>query len=100
MEELFQTVADYVYKPESFIPKDYYTVGGMWSVDRYARDGINYRIFDEGYGSEIFTEDLRVRCICSGTTPEFTIVFGEIGMLKAMADKINQLMEKVNATET
>lgn len=94
MEKLFQTVVDYVHKPEFYVPRDNQTVGGMWTVERYSRDGINYRVLDEGYGSEIFTEDLRVRCICNGTTLEFTIVFGEIGMLKAMADKIIQRMEK------
>jgi hypothetical protein len=93
MEEFFQTIADYVHKPEYFVPRDYQTVGGMWSVDRYTRDNINYRVFDEGYGSEIFTEDLRVRCLYTGDKPEFTLIIGELGMLQAMANFVKQQME-------
>jgi hypothetical protein len=94
MEELYQTIVDFVYHPENFVPRDYQTIGGMWTVDKYSRNGISYRIFDDGYGSEIFTENLRVRCICLGTKPEFTIVMGELGMLKAMAREVIERMEK------
>jgi hypothetical protein len=93
MEEFFQIIADYVRQPEYFVPRDYQSMGGMWTVDRYTRDNISYRIFDEGYGSEIFTEELRVRCTCTGNKTEFTIIFGELGMLEAMANFVKQQVE-------
>jgi len=93
VEELVRIIADYVHKPEYFVPREYNSIGGMWAVDRYTRDNISYRIFDEGYGSEIFTEELRVRCLCIDNKPEITIIYGEFGMLQAMANFVKQQME-------
>lgn len=43
-----------------YIPRDYRTVGGMWTVDTWRRGPVSFKLMDEGYTQQIIAEDLFV----------------------------------------
>lgn len=57
-QELFSLVRKEVQKEENYIPRDYDTVGGMWTVDTWKKNGVYFNIMDEGYTERIFVSDI------------------------------------------
>lgn len=38
-----------VKQPEFYVPRDYQTIGGMWTVDTWQKGNIRVQLMDEGY---------------------------------------------------
>ena len=55
-----QTLIDLVKQTEYYVPRNYQTIGGMWTIDTYERDGIKVQVSDEGYSTSIYAENLIV----------------------------------------
>lgn len=49
MKEKWNAIVKLLKKPENYIPRNYQTIGGMWTVDTYALNGYKFRLEDEGY---------------------------------------------------
>ncbi len=50
---LLNEVSKRVKQEKNYIPRNYETVGGMWTVDRWEKNGVVYRLMDEGYTTRI-----------------------------------------------
>jgi len=86
IEDIFQFVRQYGYN----VPRDYQTMGGMWTVDSYEHldlPGLRVQLMDEGYTHAIVTEDLHVYAMYSRSP-----VFSKGG--EEQLDKILQEIEK------
>jgi hypothetical protein len=46
--------------PEYYVPRDYKTMGGMWTVDTWKRGDITVRLMDEGYTTAVDAPGLKV----------------------------------------
>jgi hypothetical protein len=46
---------------ENYVPRNYQTIGGMWTVDTWQKNGITIQLEDEGYTKAILTDNLQVR---------------------------------------
>jgi len=46
---------------ENYVPRDFQTIGGMWTVDTWQKNGITIQLEDEGYTKAILTDNLQVR---------------------------------------
>lgn len=58
MLELFYEVRKHIRKDENYVPRQYETIGGMWTVDTWKKNGIIFQIMDEGYTNRIFSKEL------------------------------------------
>lgn len=56
LEELIKKVR----QSRFYIPRDYKTVGGMWTVDTWRRGPVAVKVLDEGYTQQVIAEDLFV----------------------------------------
>lgn len=59
-EDYIQTLISLINKPEFYVSRNYQTIGGMWTVDTWKRDGVTYELMDEGYTNVISADGLRV----------------------------------------
>jgi hypothetical protein len=59
--EVFNQIRSIVRKKENYVPRNYKTIGGMWTVDTWFFNGVIFQVMDEGYTSCIFTDTLSVR---------------------------------------
>lgn len=55
-------IITYVRQDAFYIPRDYQTIGGMWTVETWERDGIRLQIMDEGYTTRIISPSVRASC--------------------------------------
>ena len=60
VRKLFNQIEYIVRKSENYVPRNYQTVGGMWTVDTYKKGDVTFQLMDEGYTSVIRTEDVIV----------------------------------------
>ena len=42
-----------VKQPEYYVPRDYKTIGGMWTVDTWQRGAVQVRLMDEGWTTAV-----------------------------------------------
>ena len=47
-------------KTENYVPRDYKTIGGMWTTDTWQKNGVKLQVMDEGYTKVIQSEGLKV----------------------------------------
>ena len=47
--EIYKKVYDVLRREENYVPRDYQTIGGMWTVDTWRKGDVTLRIMDEGY---------------------------------------------------
>ena len=59
MEQL-QSLIQLVKQNRYHVPRDYDTVGGMWTVDTYKRRGVTVKEMDEGFSTSVSGEGLLV----------------------------------------
>lgn len=48
-KEIFYKLYAIIRKPENYVPRDYQTIGGMWTVDTWRKGDVTLKIMDEGY---------------------------------------------------
>lgn len=58
---VFDEIVKIVKKPENYIPRDYQTIGGMWTVDTWIYRGVRVQLMDEGYTTVILAPNIQVR---------------------------------------
>lgn len=56
----FDAIYAAVRRPEYYVPRDYKTIGGMWTVDTWVRSGVTVQLMDEGYTTRILAKGLKV----------------------------------------
>jgi hypothetical protein len=61
----FERIVQAVRDKDYYVPRDFQTIGGMWTVDTWCRDGITVQLMDEGWSTKIVAPGLDV--IQSGT---------------------------------
>lgn len=57
---LIQELIERVKTPENYVPRDYQTIGGMWTVDTWRLGDITVQLMDEGYTTVIRAPELEV----------------------------------------
>lgn len=45
---------------ENYVPRDYQTIGGFWTVDTWVKNNVTAKLMDEGCTRVIMTNDLIV----------------------------------------
>ena len=66
-KEAFNIIYSKVKNPANYIPREYKTVGGMWTVDTYQLGSIKAHSMDEGYTDKILTDHVIVLRYHTGT---------------------------------
>lgn len=56
----FERVVQAVRDKDHYVPRDFQTIGGMWTVDTWRRDGITVQVLDEGWTTRIMAPGLDV----------------------------------------
>jgi hypothetical protein len=52
---VFHQIEKTVRQKENYIPRNYKTVGGMWTVDTYKKGDVTLQVMDEGWTTRIFS---------------------------------------------
>jgi hypothetical protein len=58
--EHFDNLIGLIKQDEFYVPREYQTIGGMWTIDTWERDGVRYQLMDEGYTQVITADNLKV----------------------------------------
>ena len=74
-----------VAQQNNYVPRDYPTIGGMWTVDRYRLGDIECRLMDEGWTQVICAPGLRVSVDGNCDEPRFHE--GDAALLAWLAPK-------------
>lgn len=83
--EHFNTLIGLIKQDEFYVPREYQTIGGMWTVDTWERNGVKYQLMDEGY-TQIITAD--------GLEVVEGYLGGELGEINIKYEKGNEQMVK------
>jgi hypothetical protein len=78
LTQAFSDLRALVKQPTNYVPRDYQTIGGMWTVEKYQLGDVVLAIMDEGYTTQISIGNViaisdysgHIRVI-SGTLDEF-----------------------------
>jgi hypothetical protein len=82
---------DLVKQPKYYIPRSYQTIGGMWTVDAYERDGVKVQIMDEGYSTSVIAENLYVQILYDYKVGDYVeYKKGTIDIIENLVMKITQ----------
>lgn len=57
---MIEQIFKFIRKDENYIPRNYQTIGGGWTVDSWKYNDITVQLTDEGYGKKIITNNLNV----------------------------------------
>ena len=85
-------LVDLVKKREYYVPRNYQTIGGMWTTDTYERDCVRVQVMDEGYSTSVSAENLRVFILWDAKNNEDYIRF-EIGNVEVVENLLKTLEE-------
>ena len=55
--EMFKNIEAIIQTKENYIERNYNTIGGMWTVERWELDNVVFMVMDEGYTDRIFLKD-------------------------------------------
>lgn len=58
--EHFNILISLIKRDEFYVPREYQTIGGFWTVDTWERKGVKYQLMDEGYTQVITADGLEV----------------------------------------
>lgn len=82
---IFQHVENIVRQTIYYVPRNYKTVGGMWTVDTYKKGSITLQVMDEGWTVRIFTDKVKA-----------TDYGGNFKIEQGTLDDFLELLEMVN----
>lgn len=57
---VFRSIVDSVKQDQFYVPREYKTIGGMWTVDTWKRGDVTVQVMDEGYTTRIIAPGLQV----------------------------------------
>jgi hypothetical protein len=81
-DEAFERIVRAVRHKDHYVPRDFRTIGGMWTVDTWHRSGVTVQLMDEGWTTRILAPGLDVSQ--SGTSLEYRE--GDPDVLARLAD--------------
>ncbi|RST57648.1 hypothetical protein D5F11_021550 [Siminovitchia terrae] len=84
-KSIFNQIEKMVRQSAHYVPRNYKTVGGMWTVDTYKKGNVTLQIMDEGWTIKIFTKD--ICAIDSGNT--FKVERGSLEDFENVLKSIN-----------
>lgn len=85
MNKKWQAIVSILKKSENYVPRDYQTIGGMWTADTYALNGYKLRIEDEGY-TQVLLNDAATFLAYRNHKDEITFRHGSVEDFEAMAE--------------
>ena len=53
-------IVSMVKQPDFYVPRDYQTIGGMWTVDTWKRGDVTVKLMDEGYTTVVEAPGVKV----------------------------------------
>jgi hypothetical protein len=56
IKAIFNQIEDIVRQTIHYEPRNYQTVGGMWTVDTYKKGDITLQVMDEGFTVRVITD--------------------------------------------
>lgn len=56
----FERIVQAVRNKDHYVPREFTTMGGMWTVDTWRKDGITVQLMDEGWTTRIVASGLDV----------------------------------------
>jgi hypothetical protein len=56
----FDKIKNAIKTDENYVPRNFQTIGGMWTVDTWKKDDMIFQLMDEGYTSVIRAPGLKV----------------------------------------
>lgn len=89
VEQKVDLVFNFVRQHGKIVPRDYQTIGGMWTVDTWTHEelpGVRVQLMDEGYTHAVYTEDLYV--VSTHGRP--------VNFARGGAEHLELLVERVN----
>ena len=92
-------LVDLVKKTEYYVPRNYQTIGGMWTTDTYERDCVRVQVMDEGYSTLVLAENLLVFILWDAKNNEDYIRF-EIGNVEVVENLLKALEELAQGLTT
>ncbi len=69
---------------KNYVPRSYKSIGGMWTVDTWEKDGVKAQLLDEGSTRKIFSETI----VCSEN------YYGEISFDKGTENDLFSLSQR------
>jgi hypothetical protein len=81
----FERIVQAVKDKEYYVPREFQTIGGMWTVDTWRRAGITVQLMDEGYTTRILAPGLDVS---QTETRDLKYQEGDASLLMHFAGKI------------
>ena len=86
--EAFDKIVAAVKKQENFVPRNYQSIGGMWTVDSWRLGDIGFQLADEGYTDIINHPTVRAYRTFSSTTPPIVFSNGTEEDLIKLAESL------------
>lgn len=59
-KELFKKIEKIVRTEKNYVPRNYQTVGGMWTIDTYKKGEVTLQVMDEGWTTRIASKDIEM----------------------------------------
>ena len=56
----FDTIFRSIAQKENYVPRNYKTIGGMWTIDTWEKNGIKVQLMDEGWTRKIHSDCVEV----------------------------------------
>lgn len=84
----FDAIVKQIKTPEFYVPRDYKTVGGVWTVDTWVRDGVTVQLMDEGWTTRIISDTVAAMMSGTAKTPVFTV--GSEADLEQLLQRLEQ----------
>ncbi|QJT70447.1 hypothetical protein [Microcystis phage MaeS] len=84
IQAIFNQINNIVRQTIHYVPRNYKTVGGMWTVDTYKKGDVTLQVMDEGWTIRIFTKHISAMDraghfeVERGTVEDFENVLKEI----------------------
>lgn len=60
MTNTIKTLIAKVKSNENYVPRDYQTIGGMWTVDTWKLGDVSVKLMDEGYTTVVTAPNLKI----------------------------------------
>jgi hypothetical protein len=81
----FELIKNRIKTDENYIPRNYQSVGGMWTVDTWREGVVEYQVMDEGYTSVISSPTVHVMCLWDNNGSKFVFRKGTLEDLFELA---------------
>jgi hypothetical protein len=91
VKQLFCQIESIVKRSENYVPRNYQTIGGMWTVDTYRKGEVTYRTMDEGYTGVIRAENVEVVNGWKDGKPTIWFKCGGVKELQTVYERLSKL---------